>query len=167
MISVFLALGSNLGDREQFLRSGIRGLASKGIDIVRCASVYSTEPREMLDQPWFLNTALEATTDLTPTELLRCCLDVEKENQRVRDALKGPRTLDIDIIFYGNQIVRAPDLTIPHPSLSERRFVLAPLAEIAPGFVHPVRGKTVQQLLDECADRSYVRAVGDLGAWRP
>ena len=167
MISVFLALGSNLGDRDQFLGSGLRGLASKGIDIVRCASVYSTEPREVLDQPWFLNTALEATTNLTPAELLRCCLDVEKENQRVRDALKGPRTLDIDIIFYGNQIVSEPDLTIPHPSLSERRFVLAPLAEIAPGFVDPVRGKTVQQLLDECADQSYVRSVGDLAAWGP
>ena len=77
MISVFLALGSNLGDREQFLRSGIRGLASRGIEIVRCASVYSTEPREVLDQPWFLNTALEATTHLTPAELLRACLDVE------------------------------------------------------------------------------------------
>jgi 2-amino-4-hydroxy-6-hydroxymethyldihydropteridine diphosphokinase len=167
MISVFLALGSNLGDREQFLRSGIRGLASKGIDIVRCASVYSTEPRDVLNQPSFLNTALEATTDLTPTELLRCCLDVERENQRVRDALKGPRTLDIDIIFYGNQIVCEPDLTIPHPSLSERRFVLAPLAEIAPGFVDPVRGKTIQQLRDECADQSYVKSVGDLGAWGP
>jgi len=167
MISVFLALGSNLGDREQFLRSGIRGLASRGIEIVRCASVYSTEPRELLDQPWFLNTALEATTLLAPAELLRCCLDVEKENGRVRDIIKGPRTLDIDIIFYGNQIVHERDLTIPHPSLSTRRFVLAPLAEIAPGFADPLSGKTVLQLLDECADQSYIRSVGDFGAWLP
>lgn len=167
MISVFLALGSNLGDREQFLRSGIRGLASRGVEIARCASVYSTEPRELLDQPWFLNTALEATTLLTPAELLHCSLDVEKENGRVRDVLKGPRTLDIDIIFYGNQIVHERDLTIPHPSLSTRRFVLAPLAEIAPGFVDPRSGKTVLQLLDECADQSYIRSVGDLGAWLP
>jgi len=104
---------------------------------------------------------------MTPTELLRCCLDVEKENSRLRDALKGPRTLDIDIIFYGNQIVHEPDLTIPHPSFFARRFVLTPLAEIAPSFVDPVRGKTVQQLLDECADESDVQSAGELGAWLP
>src|SRR5262249_19073007 len=138
MIPVYLALGSNLGDREKYLDAGIHGLASHGIEIVRCASIYSTEPREVLDQPWFLNTALEATTYLTPNELLRLCLDVERENHRVRDSHKGPRTLDIDIIFYGNKIIREPHLTIPHPGLFSRRFVLAPLAEIAADFLDPV-----------------------------
>ena len=156
MTSVYLALGSNLGDREEYLRAGIRGLAARGVMPVRCASVYSTEPREVLDQPWFLNTVIEGNTDLNPEELLRVCLDVEKENQRIRQITKGPRTLDIDIIFYGSDIVRKPGLTIPHPSFSARRFVLVPLAEIAPNFSDPLSGKTIKQLLESCPDRSAV-----------
>jgi 2-amino-4-hydroxy-6-hydroxymethyldihydropteridine diphosphokinase len=156
MTSVYLALGSNLGDRKDYLRAGIRGLAARGVVPVRCASVYSTEPREVLDQPWFLNTAIEANTDLNPEELLRVCLDVEKENQRIRKTTKGPRTLDIDIIFYGSDIVRKPGLTVPHPSFSARRFVLVPLAEIAPKFIDPLSGKTIKQLLESCPDQSGV-----------
>jgi len=156
MTSVYLALGSNLGDRKDCLRAGIRGLAARGVVPVCCASVYSTEPREVLDQPWFLNTVIEANTDLNPEELLRVCLDVEKENQRIRKTKKGPRTLDIDIIFYGSDIVRKPGLTIPHPSFSARRFVLVPLAEIAPKFIDPLSGKTIKQLLESCPDQSGV-----------
>jgi len=156
MESVFLALGSNIGAREEYLRAAIRDLSTRGIDLVRAAPVYSTQPLEVFDQPWFLNTVLEVRTDLNPDELLRMCLDVEKQNHRVREALKGPRTLDIDIIFYGNSRVRKPGLTIPHPGLASRRFVLAPLAEIAPDFVDPVSGKTVQELLATCPDRSSV-----------
>jgi 2-amino-4-hydroxy-6-hydroxymethyldihydropteridine diphosphokinase len=161
MIAVFLALGSNLGDREAYLRSGIRGLSSRGIEILRCASIYSTEPREVLDQPWFLNTALKAGTGLDPQQLLRACLDVERENHRVRDINKGPRTLDIDIIFYGNEIIRLPDLTIPHPSLSARRFVLAPLAEIELDFIDPLSRKTVRQLLEECPDEAPLQQLAN------
>jgi len=156
MTSVYLALGSNLGDRKDYLRAGIRGLAARGVMPVRCASVYSTEPREVLDQPWFLNTVIEGNTDLNPEELLRVCLDVEKENQRIRQITKGPRTLDIDIIFYGSDIVRKPGLTIPHPSFSARRFVLVPLAEIAPNFIDPLSGKAIKQLLESCPDQSDV-----------
>jgi 2-amino-4-hydroxy-6-hydroxymethyldihydropteridine diphosphokinase len=156
MTSVYLALGSNLGDREDYLRAGIRGLVARGVMPVRCASVYSTEPREVLDQPWFLNTVIEGNTDLNPEELLRVCLDVEKENQRIRQITKGPRTLDIDIIFYGSDIVRKPGLTIPHPSFSARRFVLVPLAEIAPNFIDPLSGKAIKQLLESCPDQSDV-----------
>jgi len=156
MNRVYLALGSNLGDREEYIRSGIHGLGTRSIDIVRCASVYSTEPREILDQPWFLNTALEAYTDLAPAELLRVCLDIEKQNDRRRDTTKGPRTLDIDIIFYEDLIIRQPGLSIPHPSFSTRRFVLAPLAEIAPDFVDPMSGKTIRDLLLLCTDQSVV-----------
>jgi 2-amino-4-hydroxy-6-hydroxymethyldihydropteridine diphosphokinase len=159
MRSVFLALGSNLGQREEYLRSGIRGLAARGIDIVRAASVYSTEPQEVLDQPWFLNTALEGRTDLGPDELLRICLEVESESHRIRDTTKGPRTLDIDIIFYGTEIIQKPGLVIPHPSFASRRFVLAPLAEIAPDFVDPVSGKTVGELLETCPDHSSVARI--------
>src|SRR5438094_54666 len=152
MTSVYLALGSNLGDRQEHLGSAIRGLSKRGMDIIRCASVYSTEPREVLDQPWFLNTVLEVRTDLTPDELLRSCLEVEKENLRTRDTNKGPRTLDIDILFYGNEVIHKPGLSIPHPAFSGRRFVLVPLAEIAPDFVDPSSGRSVRQLLEACTD---------------
>jgi 2-amino-4-hydroxy-6-hydroxymethyldihydropteridine diphosphokinase len=161
MKPVYLALGSNLGDRMEHLRSAIRGLAKNGLDIIRCASVYSTEPREILDQPWFLNTVLEVATELEPADLLRTCLEVEKDNLRTRDTNKGPRTLDIDIVFYGSEVIRAPGLSIPHPAFSSRRFVLAPLEEIAPDFIDPLSGKTVRQLLEACTDSATVTRVSD------
>jgi 2-amino-4-hydroxy-6-hydroxymethyldihydropteridine diphosphokinase len=165
MTRVYLALGSNIGDREKYLGAGLQGLAARGIDVIRCASVYSTEPREVLDQPWFLNTALEANTDLDPDALLRACLQVEEENLRTRDTNKGPRTLDIDIIFYGSEVIRKQGLTIPHPSFSERRFVLAPLAEIAPGFLDPLSGKSIRDLLEACADTATAVRVSDAPAF--
>src|ERR1051325_7674858 len=118
MECVFLALGSNIGDRGQYLRAGIRDLSARGIDIVRAAPVYSTQPVEVVDQPWFLNTVIEVSTDLDPDELLGVCLEVEKHNQRTRETIKGPRTLDIDIIFYGNSTIRKRGLTIPHPGVA-------------------------------------------------
>ena len=154
---VYLALGSNLGERENYLRSGVRGLEQRGVEIIRGASLYVTEPREVLDQPWFLNTATEANTELPPEKLLAACLEVEHENERTRYRAKGPRTLDIDIIFYGSEIIRMPGLTIPHPRFSQHRFILAPLAEIAADFVDPVSGKTVGELLASCSDHSIVR----------
>jgi 2-amino-4-hydroxy-6-hydroxymethyldihydropteridine diphosphokinase len=160
MKSVYLALGSNLGDREGHLRAALRGLENRHVTIVRSSSIYATEPREVLDQPWFLNTAVQAASDLEPEELLGVCLDVEKENLRTRGIDKGPRTLDIDIIFYENRIIRTPVLTIPHPGFLERRFVLVPLAEIAPDFVDPRTGRTVRELLDACADLGRVVPVG-------
>src|ERR1051326_4761014 len=100
---VYIALGSNLGNREEYLGAGLRGLTERHLDIHRTASVYSTAPRDVLDQPQFLNTAIEADTTLSPQQLLAACLDIEQQNKRVRDSVsnKGPRTLDIDIIFYG------------------------------------------------------------------
>jgi 2-amino-4-hydroxy-6-hydroxymethyldihydropteridine diphosphokinase len=117
-----------------------------------------------MDQPWFLNTVVEGETSLAPEELLSACLEIERENHRVRDAaaIKGPRTLDIDIVFYGGEIIRRPGLIVPHPCFSARRFVLVPLAEIAPGFVDPRSGKTVMGLLQDCPDDGEVRRAGAL-----
>src|SRR5688500_14891331 len=120
---VYLALGSNLGDRASFLKAALEDLPRQGIEVVRCASLYSTEPREVVDQPWFLNTAVLGSTALEPRRLLEACLAVEAANGRRRDRDKGPRTLDIDIIFYGSRIIDEPGLAVPHPRLAARRFV--------------------------------------------
>ena len=161
---VYIALGSNLGNREEYLRAAVRGLSERQVDITGTASVYSTAPRDVLDQPRFLNTAIEADTTLSPQELLATCLDIEQQNKRVRAAAtnKGPRTLDIDIIFYGTESIRTPGLTIPHPRFAVRRFVLAPLAEIAANFVDPVSGKTITELLAHCPDDGEVLLIGRL-----
>jgi 2-amino-4-hydroxy-6-hydroxymethyldihydropteridine diphosphokinase len=156
---VYLALGSNIGDRESHLKGAIRGLSNRGIEIMQSASIYSTEPKDVEDQPWFLNTIIKINTSLQPGELLETCLAVEKENARVRDGIKGPRTLDIDIIFYGVQVIRGPDLVVPHPRFRERRFVLEPLAEIAPDFIDPSSGKAVRQLLQETLDNTKVYRI--------
>jgi 2-amino-4-hydroxy-6-hydroxymethyldihydropteridine diphosphokinase len=161
-VRIYLALGSNLGDREDYLRSAVRGLADHGLHVIRCSSLYATEPLEVFNQPWFLNAVIEADTVLSPDDLLKTCLQVEQDNHRTRDGTKGPRTLDIDIIFYGNQIIRRPGLAIPHPSFSVRRFVLTPLAEIAADFVDPASGRTVSQLLEMCPDRAQVVLCGPL-----
>jgi 2-amino-4-hydroxy-6-hydroxymethyldihydropteridine diphosphokinase len=162
MDPVYLALGSNLGNRKEFLQAGVQGLVAHGIDIIQCASIYSTEPLEIREQPWFLNTVLQATTVFEPAQLMQACLEVEKENQRTRQIAKGPRTLDIDIVFYGSRIIHETGLTIPHPSFSSRRFVLTPLAEIAPDFTDPLSGKTIRQLLEICPDASSVNWIGKL-----
>ena len=161
---VFIALGSNLGVREEYLRSGLRGLADRQVKTVRTASLYSTAPRDVIEQPWFLNTAIEADTQLTPEALLSACLEVETDNHRIRHSStsKGPRTLDIDIIFYGTEIIRTPALTIPHPRFAVRRFVLVPLAEIAANFIDPVSGRTITELLQHCPDEGEVLPAGTL-----
>jgi len=161
---VYLALGSNLGSREGYLRAAVRGLLHRHIDVIQIASLYSTEPRDVRDQPWFLNTALQADTRLAPDQLLAACLDIENENHRIRNAAepRGPRTLDIDIIFYGAEVIRQPNLTIPHPRFTMRRFVLVPLAEIAANFIDPVTGKTIGVLLQDCPDEGKVHRAGYL-----
>ena len=156
MTRCFLALGSNLGDRQDHLRAAIDELSRRGVQIVRGASIYSTEPKELRAQPWFLNTVVEAVTELDPEELLGVCLDIEKSRNRTRRETNGPRTLDIDIILFGDRVVRSEAVTIPHPRYTVRRFVLEPLAEIAADVIDPVRSQPIGEIFGQARDRSSV-----------
>lgn len=145
---VYLSLGSNLGDREWFLREAISRLRDLGT-IMQISAFYETQPVEVQsEQPWFLNCALSMETELTPLEFLNRMLAVEQSMGRIRTQSKGVRTIDIDIVFFGDDVLDTPKLTVPHPAMHQRRFVLEPLAEIAPAVVHPVLKRTVHELLD-------------------
>ena len=156
-MKIILGLGSNLGDRERNLREALGSLRQRQITTRRTASLYLTEPRDFTNQPWFINTVAEAETDLDPLKLLACCLEVELEAGRVRDEFRGPRPIDIDILFIGDQQIQISNLVVPHPRYAERRFVLVPLAELLPDFRDPISNRTVQQLLERCPDSGEVR----------
>jgi 2-amino-4-hydroxy-6-hydroxymethyldihydropteridine diphosphokinase len=143
--TAFLSLGSNLGDRQALLNEALSRLESAGVHVARRSRIHETEPQDYLDQPKFLNMAAEVETDLSPRELLAVIQKIETELGRQRTIPKGPRTIDIDILFYANLIVATPELEIPHPRLAERRFVLDPLSEIAPDFRHPITGQSVRE----------------------
>jgi 2-amino-4-hydroxy-6-hydroxymethyldihydropteridine diphosphokinase len=145
---VYLSLGSNLGDREEYLREAISRLRDLGV-IKQVSAFYETQPVEVeREQPWFLNCVLAIETELMPLAFLDRMLAVEQSMGRIRTEPKGPRTIDLDIIFFGNDILDTPELTVPHPAMQQRRFVLEPLAEIAPMIVHPVFKRTVRELLN-------------------
>ncbi len=154
---VFLGLGSNLGDRAGSLERALQGLAGRGFTTELRSSLWETEPVGGPPQAWFLNRVVGGRTALDPEALLAACLETERELGRVRRVSQGPRTIDVDILFYDSLTIERPGLVLPHPRLHERRFVLAPLAEIAPQLVHPGLGKTAAELLRSCADRSQVR----------
>ncbi|MDR1727463.1 MAG: 2-amino-4-hydroxy-6-hydroxymethyldihydropteridine diphosphokinase [Acidobacteriota bacterium] len=160
MTVAYVSAGANLGDRKACLEFGARRLAEKGT-LLRASSLFETEPVGYADQPWFLNQVLEIETPLSPRELLAWCNAVEREAGRVRTFRNAPRPLDLDILLYGGEVVAEADLSIPHPRMTERRFVLEPLAEIAPGVRHPLAGKTVQELLAGCRDSAAVRRLDD------
>ena len=162
--SVFLGLGSNMGDREAALLGGLGRLEGRGFRVTRRSSLWLTEPVGGPPQGPFLNAVAGGETALRPEALLEACLATELEMGRVRAERNGPRTIDVDILFFGDEQWSSPGLVIPHPRLHERRFVLEPLAEIAPDFVHPVLGLTVRQLLDRCKDTSSVRPHAPAGA---
>jgi 2-amino-4-hydroxy-6-hydroxymethyldihydropteridine diphosphokinase len=153
----YLSAGSNLGDRAENLAVAAVVLQDDDLVVVRVSSVFETEPLGYTEQPWFLNVALEIGTRLEPRELLARCQAVERAFGRKPSFRNAPRPLDLDILLVGARIVSEADLEIPHPRLAERRFVLEPLAEIAPEIVHPVARRTIRELLADCPDRSEVR----------
>lgn len=155
MTDVYLLLGSNEGDREQWLQQAVEQLGVTGNISIQSA-IYQTAAWGIEEQPAFLNMALCLQTELLPLELLQEIHHIEQNLGRQRILKWGQRTLDIDILFYGDAIINLPELKVPHPYLQERRFALVPLNEIAPDFLHPGLNKAVSQLLDECPDKLEV-----------
>jgi 2-amino-4-hydroxy-6-hydroxymethyldihydropteridine diphosphokinase len=145
--TVYLGLGSNIGDRARNLDRALEQLEAPDLRIVRASPIYETEPVDVTEQPWFLNQVAEALTELFPMQLLGRVGRIERELGRLRSIAKGPRAIDIDILFFGRAVVHSAKLEIPHPSIAARRFVLLPLADIAPGLRHPVTRKTVREML--------------------
>jgi 2-amino-4-hydroxy-6-hydroxymethyldihydropteridine diphosphokinase len=160
METALLLLGGNLGDRAAYLAQAIEQLGSLGI-IEALSPVYETDPWGVEGQQAYLNQAVALRTGLSPVALLESCLRIEHQLGRVRTQHWGARTIDIDLIGMGNAICNMPSLTLPHPRMAERRFVLVPLCDIAPEWRHPVLGETVRTLLEKCPDALEVRPSND------
>jgi 2-amino-4-hydroxy-6-hydroxymethyldihydropteridine diphosphokinase len=157
--TVYLSLGSNLGERAKNLLDAIAALRKAGVDVTRISSMYETEPVDYLDQPWFVNIAVEAETELAPAALLRVLREIETQMGSKKLIAKGPRLIDTDILLYGDEAIDTPELQIPHSRMHLRRFVLEPLAEIAPNLQHPVLRLKVSEMLAQTPDNSIVRKL--------
>jgi len=160
----FVSVGSNLGDRKSYLTNAVIALSrSPNVQVSKVSSIYRTEPLEVGDQPEFLNAVIEIETGLSPWELLSLLQRIEQENGRTRIVRYGPRTLDMDIILFGDEVISEPALTIPHPRMLERRFVLEPLLEIAPEVTLP-DGRKLSDIACFLPESPYVQKVGK-GEW--
>jgi len=147
MKTVYLSLGSNLGDRATLLSEALRMIESPRLHVRRVSPIYETEPQDVKTQPWFLNLVAEVETDLFPRQLLSRLKGFERRLGRRRRVSKGPREIDIDILLFGDAVIDTQELTVPHPRMPERRFVLQPLADLAPELRHPLLKKTVREML--------------------
>jgi 2-amino-4-hydroxy-6-hydroxymethyldihydropteridine diphosphokinase len=156
MKTAYLSLGSNVGNREEMLFDALRLLESPGLHVARVSPVYETEPQDFKNQPWFLNLVTEVQTTFFPMQLMTRVRKIERGLGRKRTVDKGPRSIDIDILLYGESVIDSKDLVVPHPRMTERRFVLQPLADLAPDLRHPVLRRSIRELLTEVS-RQAVR----------
>jgi 2-amino-4-hydroxy-6-hydroxymethyldihydropteridine diphosphokinase len=154
---IYLSLGSNLGDRAANLKRAIGALPDAGVRVLRRSSLYETEPVDFLAQPWFLNCVAEAETSLAPRQLLDGLQGIERLLGSKKLVPRGPRIIDLDILFYGTNVIRTQEMEIPHPRMASRRFVLVPLADLAPEMRHPVLNATIAEMLAVTQDNSIVR----------
>lgn len=157
--TVYLSLGSNMGDRAKNLRAAIAALADTGVRVTKISSLYETEPVDLREQPWFLNCVVEGQTEIPPQALLKKLREIETRMGSKKLVAKGPRLMDMDILLYGDETIHTPELQVPHPRMHLRRFVLMPLAEIAPDVKHPSWNGTATEMLAQTADQSVVRRV--------
>lgn len=157
MVNVYLLLGSNLGDRAAYLQQAIQHIESRVGQLTIASGIYQTQSWGETDAPDYLNQVLLITTQLSARQVLNEILAIELQLGRERKEKWGSRTLDIDILFYGDEVINEPDLIVPHPQLHKRRFTLEPLAQIAPHFIHPVLQKSVGQLKNELTDTLDVK----------
>ncbi|HIE5422302.1 TPA: 2-amino-4-hydroxy-6-hydroxymethyldihydropteridine diphosphokinase [Clostridium botulinum] len=149
MHTVYMAFGSNIGEKESYIKRALEKIEERGMEIIKVSSIYETEPYGVLDQDSFLNGVVKIETNLTPEDLIGELLNIEKQLNRVRERRWGPRTIDLDIIFYDDLIINEKDLVIPHKDMENREFVLKPLCDIDENFIHPVLKKSVRELYDE------------------
>src|SRR5260370_35488380 len=157
--TVYLSLGSNIGDREKNLRTAIASLEDAKVRVTRVSSFYETEPVDLREQPWFLNCVVEGTTKIAALELLHALREIERRMGSQKLVPKGPRLIDMDILLYGEETIDEPELQVPHPRMLLRKFVLVPLAEIAPNVKHPSWNGTTAEMLAETRDQSRGRGL--------
>jgi len=155
--TVYIALGSNLGDRVENLLLARERIVSAHVRLSRASSIYETAPREVVEQPWFLNQVVAAETTLFPRQLLARLMRIEQEMGRQRTVDKGPRLIDLDILLFGDAVIHTSGLEIPHPRMAERRFVLEPLADLAPEIRPPRSRHTVREMLARVMDQPVRR----------
>jgi 2-amino-4-hydroxy-6-hydroxymethyldihydropteridine diphosphokinase len=159
MTKVYIALGSNVGDRATNLREAVRLIDEAEVRVQKRAAVYETEPLGYVEQDWFLNSVVEAETELSAVELLHTLRAIEERMGSKKAFVNGPRLIDLDILLYGDETILQNELQVPHPRMLQRKFVLVPLAEIAPELKHPSWSGAAQQMLAQTPDRSEVRKV--------
>lgn len=157
---IVLSLGSNIGERSENLSKAREEIAKNDIKVSKFSGVYDTEPSGFADQDYFLNQVLLVETDMGPEDLLKSCLAIENKLGRKRGIKNGPRVIDIDLLFYKDELISTESLMIPHPRIQERKFVLQPLNELIPDQEHPIFGSTITELLDECEDELIVSSSG-------